>query len=397
MQRLDRLFFAIIYIIKYCFFFIVALSLKLLSYIYHFEFYGIKASRIGHLSVEIEVALQTFYEARKTRSRLIFFFVDLQQNEVANSFLYKKWKQVLTIGPSRLLGRITEIQGYFPFLKYNILNCESLSVDYRVLDRSKPSISFTESELIQGRQLLTLLGIKEDSKFVCLAARDSEYLRKSFPDYDFSYHDYRDTNIEDFQDMCHFLAQKGYHVLRMGKFVSSTLVCHDEKVIDYANSNLQSDFADVFLFAHCEFIISTSTGMDRLGVLFRKPIGLVNLPLPQEGEFLGDTLKLVMYKDVIDSTSKERLSVFDSRPFQARRSPHVIDDFLSLGIEYRCNSPQELTSFSQEMIMLLQSKACDLMNLEIYEDRYLNMGFQRMDISLRSFRISPSWLLSRIN
>ena len=54
------------------------------------------------------------------------------------------------------------------------------------------------------------------------------------------------------------------------------------RIIDYANSALKSDFLDVWLMSKCEFCISTSTGFDRVATAFRKPLALVNfMPLAE--------------------------------------------------------------------------------------------------------------------
>ena len=59
-------------------------------------------------------------------------------------------------------------------------------------------------------------GIPINSKIVLIIVRDSKYLEKEFKYADFSYHSYRDCNIENFKLVAEYLTTKGYFVIRMG-------------------------------------------------------------------------------------------------------------------------------------------------------------------------------------
>ena len=64
----------------------------------------------------------------------------------------------------------------------------------------KPHISFNNEEKIKGEEILREFGIPESAKFVCLIVRDSAYLDR-YKDQtlkDFSYHNYRDYDIDNF-------------------------------------------------------------------------------------------------------------------------------------------------------------------------------------------------------
>ena len=57
------------------------------------------------------------------------------------------------------------------------------------------------------------------------------------------------------------------------------LKSNNKKIIDYANSNLRSEFMDIFLGAKCNFCISTGHGFDMLPYVFNKPIGIMSVPV----------------------------------------------------------------------------------------------------------------------
>jgi putative glycosyltransferase (TIGR04372 family) len=358
---------------------------------------NVDATRIGHLAMEPELLRLHLSSIYGQKRRGWINFALSEKKEACNEYLYSKLSKYFYLGPSFLLGRIQSLQEKFPYLFADLKPFKISHFDYSLLDSSPPPFTFSAGEDMKGQLFLSSLGIHEKAPYVCLAVRDSSYLNLEYPNTDWSYHNYRDSHISDYLEMAEFLALQGYFVLRMGRNVSEKLVSSNPRIIDYANLSSRSDFNDVYLFANCEFVISTSTGMDRLGLLFRKPIGLVNLPLPQEAEFLGDTLKLVMYKDVIDLDSGLKLAITNKKPFECRQSPFVIGDFAKQGLSYSNNTPLELKMFASEFISIMKSKFQYPENLVSIEESFLGEGYSHFDIKKRSFHISPAWLSNRAN
>jgi putative glycosyltransferase (TIGR04372 family) len=108
-----------------------------------------------------------------------------------------------------------------------------------------------------------------------LHVRDSHYLKKRFPHENYDYHNYRDFDIDDFNEMINVLVQRGYHVVRMGRDVSKKIKIKNQKVIDYSNSKFISDFADIYLIANCKMLISTSSGLECVAKIFKKTIAQI--------------------------------------------------------------------------------------------------------------------------
>ena len=59
--------------------------------------------------------------------------------------------------------------------------------------------------------------------------------------------------------------------------VLKPLKSSNSKIIDYANSNLRSDFLDIFIGAHCSFYLGCFGGFSSIPYIFRKPIAGVSL------------------------------------------------------------------------------------------------------------------------
>ena len=120
-------------------------------------------------------------------------------------------------------------------------------------------LDFTNEEEIYGKKILNKFGLKDKDKFVCLAVRDGAYQLKKIPARyrNWAYHDHRHTDVDKFMLAAEELAKRGYFVFRMGVVVEKPFNSKNSKIIDYANSNLRSDFMDVYLGAKCSFCIST--------------------------------------------------------------------------------------------------------------------------------------------
>ena len=63
----------------------------------------------------------------------------------------------------------------------------------------------------------------------------------------------------------------------MGKKVEKPLKIKHDKLIDYGSSSDWSDLLDIWFCKECYFFISTSTGIDSVALMFKKPIVIVNL------------------------------------------------------------------------------------------------------------------------
>ncbi|MDC0990110.1 TIGR04372 family glycosyltransferase, partial [Rhodospirillales bacterium] len=74
----------------------------------------------------------------------------------------------------------------------------------------------------------------------------------------------------------HALADKGYSVVRIGNVVEEPLKLDQKKIFDYATSDIQSDFLDIFLMARCKFGIYPDGGVSAISEIFFRPFLIVN-------------------------------------------------------------------------------------------------------------------------
>ena len=268
-----------------------------------------------------------------------------------------------------------------------------------LLFRHDVAIPFQPEESETAQNWLRSRGWRVGEPFVCLMVRDPAYLANSesanqgeeSTETDWSYHDYRDSDIQDFLPAISWLASQGVWVIRMGRIMEKPLPENMEKVIDYAFDFGRSDFLDVWLFANCDACITTGSGPDELPRLYRRPVLHLNT-LPLENSLIwGNTWcpKWLSWADSGQSLSaKEYL----------KNSWFRKEDYELRGISIRDLSPTELLeevrnfwarvwggAFSHEEIGLLEKEFEDLYRQEI-------LGGSNYDWIHPQARLSPRWL-----
>ena len=93
----------------------------------------------------------------------------------------------------------------------------------------------------------------------------------------------------------------------MGVVVNKPFNSNNPKIIDYANSNLRSDFMDIYLGARCSFCISTGYGFDELPYFFGRPVAMLGVPFGFLRTYSRKTL--ILTKQHILKKEKRRLKI----------------------------------------------------------------------------------------
>jgi len=271
-QRVARLF-AIIAVWP------LTVVLVALSPVYRIRFGFFFTDRIGHYAFDAAYQLAESAKPNSPTSSVDFFFC---KGPICNHFLRK-------VISRRVKHR--ELSRYFFYASMFVpLGARVRVLPARARNGSrdpKGLISaagqrfyFSHDEESIGFDYLRGKGWSEGEPYVCLVVRDSKYLSSSLPDKVWDYHAYRDTEIRHYQAALESLADLGYWVFRMGSNVGTQLISSRPQIVDYANSEDQSETLDVWLMANCKFCISTSTGLDSVADIFLKPTIFLNfLPL----------------------------------------------------------------------------------------------------------------------
>ena len=125
----------------------------------------------------------------------------------------------------------------------------------KIISKTRDNIIFKDNEDKLGYSFLENTGIK-NNKYICFIYRNSAYKKKSFlsSEIDFSYHDYRNSELEDYKEALNYLTDQGYYIIRMGKSEDQPIQMNNKKIIDYSFFKKRSDFLDIWLMSKCYFL-----------------------------------------------------------------------------------------------------------------------------------------------
>ena len=98
------------------------------------------------------------------------------------------------------------------------------------------NFQFTSDQIYMGEKKLKEMGVDLGKKIVCIYARDNEYLNKTYPNVDWSHHEYREFDIDLFRDTVEYLVKENYFVIRVGSLVNKELKIVNENFLDYSTS-----------------------------------------------------------------------------------------------------------------------------------------------------------------
>ena len=147
----------------------------------------------------------------------------------------------------------------------------------KISNLKKTFIKFNENETIKGNKYLKSIGTKE-LDYICFHARDEAYLKDYDKKKDWNYHNFRNSNIDNYLLAIEYLTKKGHQCLRMGSKVEKKIQTANPKILDYAVSSAQSDFLDVYLGSKCLMAVYSESGISIIPEVFNRPIVYVNWP-----------------------------------------------------------------------------------------------------------------------
>ncbi|MEI7706988.1 MAG: TIGR04372 family glycosyltransferase [Chlorobium sp.] len=309
------------------------------------RFGSLMSSRIGHFVANTEVYLcerEAGINVPLQRHVDIFYFgSNYPFDSVCNEQLALMWKRILRVWPEWILAPIVRVNRLIPNCQaHEIGNNTNEDRDINNLfDRFPSHLRFTTEEDAKGEKILRDLGVPDGESFVCLNVRDSSYLSK-IEGADWSFNDYRDSDIQTYVLAAEELADRGYYVIRMGAKVHEAMKSNHSRVIDYASNGMRSDFMDIYLGSKCLFAISTGTGWDTVPYVFRKPICFVNFsPIGY----------MVTYRDCFLTISKYPFSI-------AKNKKMTLSEIFSDGVGlylwtslYESNKVKLIDNTSQEI------------------------------------------------
>ena len=261
---------------------IFVLILKSLTIFRDVRIHTVKNHRLGHFATNTELSRLSSEARKKLSERNQINIYCLQTEKHSNSFLLEMWRRELFL-----------LKAPFGQLTYSIAKHilptsvqQSTNIDKDgLLIESAPILTLNDLELKKGGNFIDELAVKSEKGFVCLNVRDPRFLSETTPigwksNRDWSYHDFRNSDIQTYKAAAEKLCNQGYSLFRMGAIVKEHFGTNNPKIIDYATNGMRTEFLDIFLGAKCSFTISVGSGWDGIPVIFRRPVFFVNsLPI----------------------------------------------------------------------------------------------------------------------
>jgi putative glycosyltransferase (TIGR04372 family) len=309
---------------------------------------GLISSRLGHFAGNTELYLcEQDAGINVPKKRYVDLFY-MGYRPICNQQLAKMWNRTLRVWPSWLLEPINRVNRFIPGgAVHDIGNNSHIDRDvHNLLDRFPCHLEFSSEEISLGEAGMRMMGISPGTPFVCLIVRDSAYLDAHQP-IDWSYHNYRDCDIQNYILAAEALAARGYYVIRMGAKVRNAIKTSHPRIIDYAMNGMRSDFMDIYLGAKCEFCISVGTGFDAIPNMFRRPIVYTNMvPLCYLFTFRTQFLGITKHHYSVTENRELMLSeIFNyDIGFFVRTS-----EYIAKGIKLIENTPKEILDVVIEM------------------------------------------------
>mgnify|MGYP001358647502 CR=1 FL=1 len=371
---------------------------RFLSYYFKFSLCKIDSGELGHFYDDF---ILMKYD-QNLKNKTIFFWLSGKISNTQVEIMFKReypcfwWVKYLYLSNELL-----------PFSeKFKILSPRNITgsrdtqgIVYQRKNKNLDKIEFLIDEHETGLKYLKNVGFKDGDKFICLIIRDPDYKRKLYPDIDWSYHDYRDSTIENYQLAARNLANKGYWIFRMGKFSKKKFECNHPKIIDYATSNARSDFLDIWLTANCYFFVTNGTGLDSVADKFEKPLVCVNwLPITHiiSWSHANYYFKKLRFKGVNKTFSLEEYLEHDYLQTQKYHEKNI---------EYQENSPEEINqailemenkltqSFKEdEKTQILQKSFWDKMKKNIKFNKLNSFIHPKANVSGAFLKNNQNWL-----
>lgn len=280
-----------------------------------------------------------------------------------------------------------EIESFFKTKSKSLILEHNKRLNY-VLQDQQSNIHFTQSDIKKGKEFLKSIGVNY-KKYICIHNRDNKYLNKRFPENNWSYHDYRDFKINDFELTVRYLIDKGFFVIRVGSEVSDQLKFNDKNYFDYSTSKYQSDFLDIFLLGNCYFLISSDSGISAISEVFNIPIVYVNKTLLNEIHRWSSNCRFIFKK--FYSNKFNRFLKFEEIWKLKIGDLNHIKRMNEKKINIINNSPEEIKEVTREMVDFLEFNNPYSKDEEMIQNEFWNI-FAPNKIRSKNCRIGKGYL-----
>lgn len=237
----------------------------------------VHSEAIGHFIRETEILdlkIRSF-EGRSSRDVYVLctqrrvsneYFLDL----ISDFYFVLRWPWGVIF--MKLLNRVSSKQHeFFETMIHRPTSCLQVT-------HSRASEIIKEHRFEEIKKHLLQRHSEISPKLVVLAIRDLGYDEYLNGESDLSSQSYRITPLANFKKTLEYLHADGYSLIRVGRHNSSDISQVFSSAQEIRNIDCSiPDLCDFSVFDRSDFVISTGTGVEDIGLLMRKPIIYVNI------------------------------------------------------------------------------------------------------------------------
>lgn len=340
----------------------------------------IETRAIGAFTISIENFLAEVHHGYIKKKRTIFLC--FTNKRITNHFILNKWKSFFYITDFFALEIIFKIltkyyfigKFFLPYRHWRNHKIWQVRDIYNLLPKTKPFISFDDRETDLGKSLLIKLGIKDLNKYFCFFSRSHAY-RSQFDTDGEEKGSCRNSSVIDQLKGVQLIANENLKAVRVGSVVDEKLSINNPNIIDYSNSAFRSEFLDVFLIFHCNFMISTGSGIENLATLNRKKVlninyvGLENLHnIPNDLYF-----PIILPKKYFELKTKKLLTFKKIFQLRLHNDSFYTKDLENIGVVLIDNNENEIKDAILEMNEFITSKEETAFKNDIANEEFWNI------------------------
>lgn len=319
--------------------------------VHKIKVYFLCAYRIGHLAENTDDFLRKYYVDKdifEENREVILLVNDTPIEKVCNKQLIEMINRVFPVIDDQLmLEMINQLAKDDAELWEIMGRLFNTNIDYELFNNVPSQLYFTEEEEMMGKKLLRDMGIEDGSQFLCFNNRDKTYLDQHESRINWSYHDHRDSDIENCMLTANYFADRGFYCIRMGHTVEKALLSDNPRIIDYT-SNYRTDFGDIYLASKCKFWFGSATGIICVPSLFNVPTIWLNI-IPFGGVVPYCSSDLYIPKKFWYKPEQRFLSYRELTESGSSKWGHISNNYDVLEIEVVENTPEEILESAKEM------------------------------------------------
>ena len=306
-------------------------------------------------SIGVYEYLEIYIKARMLDSRpdKRMFLLLPPNTPVTNLCYLKYWSKYFTIMSDPAAIKMFEpLEGVLtvPFISFinfrNNLYKSELSQgivreQWRQGNRPK-FFTLSKEDHDRGWECLRSLGLPKDAWFVTLHVREPGWRDRGAREENF-----RNADIKTYIPAIRAITDAGGWVVRIGDRGMGNLPVMD-RLVDYAHSDVKSDWMDIFLCAQCRFMIGTSSGMCTIASMFGVPLVMTNL-LPEYAvyHFTSQDLFIIRFCFSKDEGRYLSFSELISPPVGTAKAQSHFD---GMNLQIVENSAEEIKALVEEML-----------------------------------------------